>query len=414
MLIKGNIIHTMTKDAFEILRNGYIYIKNERIEEIGKDLNEKYPDEKVEDYTNQLIIPSFTDLHFHAVQYGNLGIGLDEQLLDWLNHYTFKEERKFEDLDYAEVVFRAALEHVIQSGTTRIVFFSSIHEKATKLLMDLCEAYHITAFVGKVNMDRNAPEYLLEETESSYQGTLRLLEHSEHVKGIITPRFVPSCTINLMEKLGSLASLGYPVQTHISENLNEIDWVKSLHPEYEDYLSVYDACQLIGPKTILAHCVYCTDQEIKRIKETGAFVAHCPTANLNLTSGIMDVKKYLDEGIQIGFGTDVGAGQTPSIRQVMVHAIQVSKVNQMKYPERKRISFSEAFYMATKGGGQYFGKSGSFEKGYSADFLVIKKDPLCEIRKMTLIEELQRFIYAGDNQKIDKVYNRGRLLHSNH
>lgn len=413
MLYKGNIIHTIDKDTFEVFEKGYLMVQDGTIKEVGYDLHNKYPNEIVKDFEDHLIIPSFTDLHFHAVQYGNLGIGLDEELLDWLDMYTFKEEEKFSDLAYAKRIFDAAITHVIQSGTTRIVFFSSIHEAAAKLLVELCQGYGLTAFVGKVNMDRNASEGLQENTQQSIDITKRLLDiGDEFVKTIVTPRFVPSCTEDLMASLGELAKDDYPVQTHISENENEIEWVKSLHPDAQDYLDVYEQAGLIGKRTILAHCVFCTPDEKERIKRSGAYVAHCPTANFNLTSGIMDAKDYINRGIPIGFGTDVGAGQTPSIRQVMVHAIQMSKVNRMLDHHKEVISFSEAFYMATKGGGTYFGNCGNFEEGASADFLIIQPDKLAKVRNITVEEQLQRFIYSGNNNMIRYIYNRGNLLNS--
>jgi len=412
-LFKGNIIFTKEKQAFSIMDNGYILSNDDKIVEVGHGLNEKYPNVEIIDYSNHLLIPSFVDLHFHAVQYGNLGIGLDEELLDWLNDYTFKEEAKFEDISYANNIFERALNHIIASGTTRIVFFSSIHQEATELLMKLCKEKGIGAYVGKVNMDRNAPDSLLEETNKSYEITSYLLKNDyEDVKSIITPRFVPSCTEALMSRLGELASKGYPVQTHISENENEIEWVKSLHPEEKNYLDVYDKAGLITDKTILAHCVFCSKEERKVIHEKRAFVAHCPAANFNLTSGIMNAKLYLDEDIRIGLGTDVGAGHTPSIRQVLVEAIKMSKVNHMMNKTMPVLTLSEAFYMATKGGGEYFGKVGSFESGYDLDMLVVKPDELSITRKIDSLMQLQRFLYSGENKMISEVYCKGKRLNA--
>lgn len=410
-LYKGNIIFTKVKTCFEILDEGFILVDDNRIVEIGKALDLKYPDVEVVDYSDHLLIPGFVDLHFHAVQYGNLGIGLDEKLLDWLNDYTFKEEIKFSDLEYATEVFTQAIDHIIASGTTRIVFFSSIHQKATEKLIELCKQKHLRAYVGKVNMDRNAPEALCEETMTSFNITKTLLEvNHDGVHNIITPRFVPSCTPELLNKLGQLAGEGYPVQTHISENENEIEWVKSLHPEAKNYLDVYDKAGLVTDRTILAHCVYCTEEEKDIIKERKAFVAHCPASNFNLTSGIMNAKSYLDKGIHIGLGTDVGAGHTPSIRNIIVETIKMSKVNQMMNRSHQVISFSEAFYMATKGGGEYFGKVGSFEEGYEFDMVVIKPDELAMARGINTLEQLQRFVYSGDNQMIVDVYSDGKRL----
>lgn len=407
----GNLAFTKEKHEFEIIENGYILVKNNEILAVGQCFEGTYDDLEIIDYTDHLLIPGLVDLHFHAVQYGNLGIGLDEKLLDWLNDYTFKEEAKFKDLDYAALVFKHAIKHVISSGTTRIVFFSSIHKEATLLLMQLCNEAGLNSYVGKANMDRNSPEALCEDTLTSIEITQALLTQSfEHVKSIVTPRFVPSCSEEMMLSLGELAKQGYPVQTHISENRNEIEWVKSLHPESNNYLDVYDQAGLIGSKTILAHCVFCTPKEQELIKERGAFVAHCPMANFNLTSGIMNSKSYLDQNIHIGLGTDVGAGHTPSIREVMVNAIKMSKVHQMRHSDDPVLSFSEAFYMATKGGGKYFGKVGSFEPGYEFDMLVIQPDELSLLRKISPLEQLQRFVYAGKDDQIIARFSAGKRL----
>lgn len=401
-LYKGDIIYTIIKEKFEVLKDGYILEDQGKILDIGHHLDKKYTCDLV-DYSNHLLMPGFVDLHFHAVQYGNLGIGLDEELLDWLNLYTFKEEGKFSDLVYAEKIFRAALDHIVDGGTTRIVFFSSIHEEATQLLKKLCNQRGIDAFVGKVNMDRNVPDYLLEETFESFESTKRLLDD----QSIITPRFVPSCTLDLMKQLGTLAQKGYPVQTHISENEQEIEWVKELHPDSKNYLDVYDQCNLINKRTILAHAVYCNADERLQIKKRQAIVAHCPTSNLNLTSGIMPLVKYLDENIRVGLGTDVGAGHSATIPMVLVQAMQMSKVNHLINGDRL-LKFSEAFYLATKGGGSFFGKVGSFEKGYDFDLIVVENSPLTTDKSIK--EQLQRFIYTGEYHRIKARYCKGKKL----
>lgn len=410
-LFKGNIVFTKKRESFDILENGFILEDKGIIIDIGFDLNKKYTNIEIEDYSGNLLIPGFVDLHFHAVQYGNLGIGLDEELLDWLNKYTFKEEEKFSDLEYAKYIFEKAISSIIRNGTTRIVFFSSIHEEASRLLIDMCIDKKIGAFVGKVNMDRNSPKRLTEDRIESLEISKKLLDIStKKVKSIITPRFVPTCSKELLDGLGELAKNNYPVQTHISENENEIEWVKKLHPESKNYLDVYDKANLLGNKTILAHCVYCNSEERKLLKERESFVAHCPSSNFNLTSGIMDIKSYMDQGINVGLGTDVGAGHKVSIKDTLVLAIQMSKVNKMYNKDKTILSFSEAFYLATKGGGKFFGKVGSFEKNYELDMLVVKPDELSEYKNDGIMEQLERFIYSGDDRMIMKRYCSGELL----
>ena len=410
-LIKGNIVHTIVKETFEVYENAYLLIDEDKIIDLGRNLENQYPQAEVLDYSGHLLIPSFTDLHSHAVQYGNLGIGFDKSLLEWLETYTFPEENKFSDLEYSKNIFSLVLKDLVDQGTTRIAFYSSIHPKAAQLLMKMCYEAGIQAFVGKVCMDRNSPDYILESLESSVANTKIVLETAyPYVKGLITPRFVPTCSSALQEALGQLTEEGYGVQTHLSENLDEIKWVKSLHPASKNYLSVYDSHHLIGPKTILGHCVYCTDDEIDLIKERQAYVAHCPSANFNLTSGLMPVRQYLDKNINIGLGTDVGAGHNISIKTAMIQSIQMSKCYEMLKPDTKALSLSEAFYLGTKGGGQYFGKAGSFEKGSDADLLIVKPSAIEAYKELSPVEALEKFIYSGSRSDILKVYSKGKLI----
>ena len=205
-----------------------------------------------------------------------------------------------------------------------------------------------------------------------------------------------------MRALGDLASeFDVPVQTHISENQAEVDWVKELHPERKDYAPVYEDHGLLGGKTVLAHCVHKTDEEIEKMATLGVFAAHCPNANYNLASGIMPVRKFLNAGVKVGLGTDVGAGHKVSIASVMSSAIQASKIAWLNSGRTLApLSTAEAFYLGTKGGGAYFGKVGSFEPGYEFDALVIDDHRLGSKEGRTLEERLQRFLYIGDDRDI--------------
>ena len=239
--------------------------------------------------------------------------------------------------------------------------------------MDLMEETGLVTFVGKVNMDRNSPEALVEKdaAESAAQ-TRRFIEEAldrgyRKTGPIITPRFIMTCSNELMESLGRLRSeFNLPVQSHLSENPSEVEETMKLMPDAAFYGDCYDRFGLFGgqAKTVMAHCVYSTPEEIVRMRENGVWVAHCPGSNMNLASGIAPMRRYLELGIRAGLGTDVAAGTSESIFRVVTEAIQVSKLY-WRYIDgnAKALTFPEAFYLATKGGGSFFGKTGSFEPG---------------------------------------------------
>lgn len=411
-IYKGNIIFTPNKDDFKIIKDGYICVENGIVLEICEEMPSNYDQYNFTDFGNKLIIPGFTDLHVHAPQFPNMGLGLDAQLLLWLEKYTFPEESKYSDLKYAEKVYTKVARLFLKHGTTRAVVFATIHTESTILLMDIMEKLKIPAYVGKVNMDRNSPDFLQEPKEESLNETINWIKKTcdyEFAKPIITPRFSPSCTKELMTELGEISkTYSLPIQTHISENQDEISLVKKLHPENKNYADVYDSCNLLGPKTILAHCVYNTDEELALMKQKGVYAAHCPNANYNLASGIMPLRKLIDMGLKIGLGTDIGAGHDISIAKVMRSAIQASKIAWLtSNKELSPISLSEAFYLGTKSGGSFFGKVGSFENGYEFDALIIDDSSLDIGYEKTLHERIERFIYAGDDRHIIKRFIKG-------
>jgi guanine deaminase len=415
-ILKGNIIFTENSDKFTIYKNSYLIINKGRVENIFTNLPEEYKDCHVEDFGDNLIIPGMNDMHCHAPQYKNLGIGMDKELMPWLQDYTFPEEAKFKDISYAKEIYCRFLKDIWKNGTTRIVLFASLHKEASKLLMDMFIKAGMGAYVGKVNMDINCPDYLSEDYQQSLFATEEILKDYENksdlVKPIITPRFVPSCSIPLMTGLADLSQkYNVPVQSHLSENFGEIDLVKQLHPGSNFYGEVYDKYGLFGSKpTLMAHCVHCSHKEIELIKKNAVTVVHCPTSNFNVGSGLMPARKYLNEGINITLGTDMSGGHTPSLFKIIAYAIQVSKIKWMESGKKDAfLSNSEAFYMATKAGGSFFGKVGSFEKGYDFDALVIDDFNLYP-EEYSLEQRLERFIYLGDDRNIIKRYVCGKEI----
>lgn len=415
--LKGTIVYTATKDKLQIHEDSYIIIEDGKVVEIVRDLGSLYKDIDLEDYSGKLIIPGFVDIHLHAVQYPNMGLGLDKELLPWLETYTFPEEGRYKDLNYAEGVFKRFINQLWRVGTLRSVVFSSIHKESTELLLDLFIESGLGAYVGKVNMDRNTAAYLIEDTDESLRATeeiiCKYLERSDLVRPIITPRFAPTCSGRLLKGLGDLAvKYKLPVQSHLNENKSEIEWVKELFPESKDYASVYKDFNLFGEtRTVMAHCIYNTDEEIDLMAKKGVYAAHCPYSNHNLSSGIMPVKKHMEMGVNVGLASDIAGGNKLDIPSVIYGAIQASKINWLNTGKRlDPLTFSEAFYLGTKGGGSFFGKVGSFEGQYDFDALVINDLELSDMKKLTAAERIERYIYIGDDRQIEARYVRGEKI----
>lgn len=429
-ILKGNIIFTKDKNHFETYERGYIIVENGKVQLVTKELPKTYQNIAIEDMGNQLIIPGFVDLHMHAPQWLNTGIGYSKELIPWLNEYTFPLECKFADLEYAEKHYTLFIDDLLKAGTTRSCIFATRHRSATQLLIQLLDKSGLGAYVGKVNMDRNSSPDLIETTEESIEDTIELIhyvasmnekKHEDNmntdtetplVQYILTPRFVPCTTPTLMKSLGNF-TLKYqiPIQSHLNENRSEVAWVKELHPDIPNFTEVYDFYGLLQPgRTIMAHSIYSSDSEIELLKEKQVYIAHCPQSNFNLASGIMPLRKYLNNNIPVGLGSDVGGGNILDIKQHIVACIQASKMYFVNHPEFAPISISEAFYLATKGGGSFFGKVGSFEKDYEFDALIINDDPNSVYNHFTLEERLEKYIYTGSTQDITKMYVRGKEI----
>lgn len=404
-ILKGNICYTETRDHLTEMDQGYLVCHEGISRGVYPVVPEKYRDLPVTDYHDLLIVPGMSDLHIHAPQYPFRGLGMDLELLDWLNTHTFPEESRYADPEYAEKAYRIFTEDLRKSATTRAAVFATIHIPATKVLMEQLDASGLKTYVGKVNMDRNCTDTLRErDAEAALESTSEWLWETAgkypNVRPILTPRFAPTCSGALLEGLGALQrEYGLPVQSHLSENLSEINWVQELFPWSSCYGNVYEHYGLFGgeAKTVMAHCVHSSDREVKLMKNNGVYVAHCPQSNINLSSGIAPVRRYLDEGIPVGLGTDMAGGANMSMFRCIVDAIGVSKLYWRLVDQgRKPLSMEEAFYLATKGGGAFFGKVGSFEEGYEVDALVLDDSGMRSTKELSTRDRLERYLYLAE------------------
>lgn len=418
--LRGNIIFTKEIGTLEIRKQQYLVCEDGLVADIYPKLPERFQDIPVEDMGERLIIPGLTDLHVHAPQYSFRGLGMDLELLDWLNTNTFPEESKYRDLDYAKKAYGIFVENLKNSATTRACVFATVHKDATLLLMDELEKAGISAMVGKVNMDRNCPDELREMSpEASAKTTMEwvleaLKRDYKRVQPILTPRFIPSCSDELMHLLREIQrETGLPVQSHLSENLGEISWVQELCPWSEFYGDAYATFGLFGGncRTIMAHCVYSGEDEIQLMKKNGVFIAHCPESNTNLSSGIAPVRRYLNENMQVGLGSDVAGGTTENLFAAMRHAIWASKLRwRMTDQSLAPLTVEEAFFLASKGGGTFFGKVGSFEPGYEFDAVILDDERLKHPQPITAKERLERIVYLGDEREVTGKYVAGRKV----
>lgn len=417
-VMKGNVIYSRDATHLNLVEQGYLICEDGVSKGVFEELPKQYAAAPFLDCGDRIILPGLSDLHAHAPQYAMRANGMDMELLDWLDTYTFPEEGRYQDMEYAKAAYGMYVEDLRKSATTRVSLFATIHEPATLLLMELLEKAGIRGYVGKVNMDRNSPDYLREESAAkSLEDTQRWLEacsRFQKVRPILTPRFIPSCTDELMRGLAQIQKeTGLPVQSHLSENFSEIAWVQELCPESENYGDAYDKMGLFGTngKAIMAHCVHSSEKEMELMKERGIFVAHCAQSNMNLSSGAAPARTYLERGINIGLGSDIAGGYTVSMFRAMSDSIQASKLRWRLFDEKAApLSVEEAFYLGTLGGGAFFGKVGSFEAGYEFDAVVIDDSRLLPPHMLSLRERLERIIYLSDERDIVSKYIAGEQL----
>lgn len=419
-VLKGSIAFSNDKDNITTYEQGYVVCENGICLGAFDKLPEKYQNDEwpIYDQGNKLIIPGLVDLHLHAPQYTFRGLGMDLELLDWLNTHTFPEEAHYSDLNYAKKAYEYFSYDLKRGFTTRAVVFATLHNEATIELMDQLEQTGVITYVGRVNMDRNGGANLQEESaEVSLQNTKEWLNviDGKYTKTfpILTPRFIPACSDELMKGLGKLSKeKGLRIQSHLSENPSECAWVAELVPESTCYGHAYELFDTMGDEnnpTIMAHCVYSSDKELEIIKRHGAYVAHCADSNMNLTSGIAPAAKILRNGMNIGIGTDVAAGSNMNMIKMILVTLQASKMRYRYVDQEERpLTFAEAFYMATIGGGKFFGQVGTFKDGYEFDALVLDDSLMHSMRKLSVSERIERICYNDSDCFIIEKYVQGK------
>lgn len=407
------------EQSYEYFEDGILLIENGKVAQVGAaaELLPKLAGIEVQHYRDALITPGFIDTHIHYPQTGMIA-SYGEQLLDWLNTYTFPTEQQFEDKAHASDVAAIFLKELLRNGTTTALVFGTVHPQSVDAFFEQADKLNLRMIAGKVLMDRNAPDYLTDTAESGYAESKALIERW-HGKGrlhyAVTPRFAPTSTPEQLELAGKLLQ-EYPnlyMHTHLSENRKEIEWVKELFPERKGYLDVYDHHKLIGPRAVFAHGVHLCDDECKRLAETGSAVAFCPTSNLFLGSGLFDLNKLEAHGVRVGLGTDVGAGTSFSQLQSLNEAYKVMQL------QGKKLDPFKSLYLATLGGANALyldDKLGNFLPGKDADFLVLDYNatPLMSYRMQqakSLEERLFALTMLGDDRAVKETFAAGVSVH---
>lgn len=394
-------LHPMDQ-CLHFLSDGIIVIENGMITAVDDAENLLFELKKesvtITEYRDSIISAGFIDSHVHYAQTEIIG-AYGEQLIDWLNNYTFIAEQNFKSREHSDEVADIFINEQLKNGVTSATVFATIFPQSVDAIFEAADRRNMRFMAGKVCMDRNAPDGLRDTAQSAYDDSKALINRwhgHKRLEYVITPRFAPTSTHEQLEMLGALAA-EHPdalIQSHVSENIDEVAWVKSLFPNAKSYADVYADYGLMRERAIYGHGIYLTDDELSLIYERGAAVAHCPTSNFFLGSGAFDLKKakLAKRPIHVGLGTDLGAGTSFSIFQTMGEAYKAGQLNGYA------LSSLHAFYLATRGTADALGlseKVGTIAPGMEADLVVIdlKSTPIIEYR-MNYVNSLEEALFV--------------------
>jgi len=430
-VFRGTILHFLDnpegnyESSYEYIKDGLLVLDSTgKIKEVGEfeKLKNHFSAENLEyvNYSQYMIIPGFIDSHIHFPQLEMIASYSGGQLLEWLERCVFATENKYKDFAYSKSKAEFFLRTLIKNGTTSALAFTSVHKKSTEAFFECAEKLDMLMISGKVLMDRNAPEYLLDTPEKAYEESKELIEkwHNRgRLKYALTPRFAPTSTEAQLEVVSSLKKQFADIylQTHLSENKNEVKWVKELFPWSKDYCDVYEKFELLGKRSVFAHCAQLNDREFNAIKESDSVISWCPSSNFFLGSGVFNINKAKELAVRLSLGSDVGGGNHIFMLQVMDEAYKVGAI------QNYNVRPLATFYQSTLGNAKALSiddKVGNFASGKDADFLVINPyaTPFLKERLETA-DTLEKKLFCiqmlADKRIIKAVYINGKKRFEN-
>lgn len=421
ILYRASILHfsQTTQDMIngtQFFEDGALVVEEDTIVALGHyaDIIHKYPNAAQLDYRHRLIVPGLIDSHLHYPQTEMIA-RYGDQLLNWLENYTFPTEHKFESYSYCQHIAKHFVQQLINNGTTTAFAYSTVHKHASDALFAEASKFNMAMVTGKVCMDRHCPESLQDTPETAQRDSHALIE-KWHGNGrnlyALTPRFAPTSSPKQLSMLGELAQQ-YPdvfIQTHLSENKNEIEWVKRLFPNQKSYLDVYQHFNMVGPKSLFGHCLHLESEDWQQLAHAKATAVFCPTSNLFLGSGLFELEQAKTNGVSVALATDVGGGTSFSMLSTFAEAYKIGQL------QHSRLSALEGLYMMTQGPAQAYGlshKIGNLNPGTYADFIVLNPhfNALAQLR-CSDVESGEDVLFAlsfiGDERAIEKTYIAGK------
>ena len=425
---RGAILHFLSDPgsasapgSYEYFEDGLLLVDKGRVEAVGPaatllpGLGDRF---EIVSHGNRLLLPGFIDTHIHYPQTDVIGSG-GQNLLQWLENYTYKVERQFSDPVHARAVAEFFLDELLRNGTTTAMVFCTVHAASARAFFQAAERRSLRMIAGKVLMDRNSPLDLRDTAESGDRESRELIAEwhgRDRLMYAITPRFAPASSEEQLNAAGRLAR-EFPqvlIQSHVAENVAEIAWARELFPEARSYLDIYDRFGLVRERSIYAHCIHFDRTDRERMAQSGAAAAFCPSSNLYLGSGLFDIAATDAAGMLFSIATDVGGGTSFSMLRTLGDAYKVSQSS------GQHLAALRAFYLATRGAARALGletQIGSFAPGCEADFITLDlgATPLLERRiaaSSTLEEKLLILMTLGDDRAIAGTYILGERVHA--